>query len=152
MNTTTYIRRETLVSIVINTVLSLAFFVAVFGRGGAVPVWGVGHYVFDFGPQAFMIALMATLVPGALAARALRAGRVVPWVGRSRLPGSLLLRALLLAGLSATLAVTGAGVALRALGAVALPYAPALAVKLVFAVVLATIVTPAGLRAALSRR
>jgi len=152
MNTTTYIRRETLVSIVINTVLSLAFFVAVFGRARAVPVWGVGHYVFDFGPQAFMIALMATLVPGALAARALRAGRVVPWVGRSRLPASLVLRALLLAGISAALAVAGAGVALRALGATALPYAPALAAKLVFAVALAAIVTPAGLRAALSRR
>jgi hypothetical protein len=43
MDCARYIRRETLVSIAINTTLSLVFFAAVFGFGGAVPVWGVGH-------------------------------------------------------------------------------------------------------------
>ena len=69
MSHTAYIRRETLVSMVINGVLSLAFFIAVFGRTSPVALWGMGHWVFDFIPQSFMIALMSTLVPGALTAK-----------------------------------------------------------------------------------
>jgi hypothetical protein len=144
-----YIRRETGISIVINTVLSLVFFLAVFGTSGAVPVWGMGHYVFDFGPQAFMIALMATLVPGALAGKALRSGKVAAYAGHSRLPRSLWQRALLLAVVSAIAAVAGAAAILALLGLAELPYAPALAAKLGFSAALATAVTPAALRAAL---
>jgi len=148
--TSTYITRETIVSMVINTALSLGFFLAVFGLGGTVPVWGAGHYVFDFAPQAFMIALMATLVPGALAARARRAGKVAPWIGHSRLPARLWQRALLFGFLSALGAVAASAALLSALGLTALPFAPALAAKLAFAAALAALVTPIGLRAALA--
>jgi hypothetical protein len=149
-STNAYIARETLVSVVINTVLSLLFFRLVFASGQPVPVWGVGAFVFEFGPQAFLIALMATLVPGALAGRALRAGRVAAWTGRSILPAALGRRAVLMALVSAGLAVAVAGGVLGAAGLASLPYAQALAVKLAFGAGLAVVVTPLGLRAALA--
>jgi hypothetical protein len=147
-----YIRRETLVSIVINTALTFAFFCLVFGLGRRVAVWGLGNFVFDFGPQAFMIALMATLVPGALARNALRKGLVAPWTGPSRLPAALALRALVMAALSALIAVGVIAALLGAAGWTMLSPPFALLTKLAFAVVLAAIVTPPGLRAALSPR
>lgn len=76
MNAQSYIRRETGVSIVINSVLSLLFFFLVFGMDDPIPVWGMGQWVFDFLPQSFMIALMSTLVPGYLTAKKLKAGQL----------------------------------------------------------------------------
>ncbi len=107
-NADLHIRRETAISMVINTVLSGVFFLAVFGLHGPVPIWGMGHYVFDFGPQAFAVAFMSTLVPGALSRKALRAGRVASRPSALRLPGNLLLRGLILAVPSAMLALAGA--------------------------------------------
>ena len=150
--TAAYIRRETLVSVVINTALTFAFFCLVFGLGRRVPVWGVGAFVFDFGPQAFMIALMATLVPGALARIALRKGLVAPWHGGSRLPRVLAWRALMMAVLSALIAVGGVAALMTVTGWTILSPLFALLAKLGFAVVLAVIVTPPGLRAALMPR
>ncbi|NBC35954.1 hypothetical protein GTZ99_05225 [Novosphingobium sp. FSY-8] len=150
MDCATYIARETRVSIAINTVLSLVFFVAVFGLSGPVMVWGAGHYVFDFGPQAFMIGLMATLVPGALAAKARRSGNVEAYPTPSRLPRLLMVRALLLGAASAVAAVALAAAVLMLAGATQLPLIPALAAKLVFGAALAAYITPIGLKAALA--
>jgi len=150
ISTKAYIARETLVSMVINTCMSFLFFKLVFTNGQPVPVWGVGAYVFDFGPQAFMIALMSALVPGTMAGRALRAGRVVAWQGRSRLPARLGRRAVVMAVVSAAGAAGLAAVLLGMTGLASLPYATALGVKLVFAAGLAAVVTPLGLRAALA--
>jgi hypothetical protein len=147
-----YIRRETLVSAVINTVLSFAFFCLVFGIGRRVAVWGLGGYVFDFGPQAFMIALMATLVPGALARNALRKGHVAPWTGGSRLPAGLLPRALVMAVVSTAIAVAAIAGLLMAAGWTMLTPPFALLTKLAFGALLALVATPPGLRAALSPR
>lgn len=152
MNPAAYIRRETGVSVVINTMLTLGFFLVAFGRSGApVPVWGLGAYVFDFVPQGFMIGLMASLVPGALAGKALRSGRVAAVAAASPLPSGLLLRSLLMAVGGAAAGVAISGGLLFALGLGQLPWGGALAAKLVWAVALAMIVTPAGLRAALAR-
>ena len=152
MPTAAYIRRETLISMVINTALSLAFFCLVFGLGRRVPVWGVGGYVFDFGPQAFMIGLMATLVPGALARNALRKGLVAPWTGGSRLPHALLLRALAVAVASTLIAVGVSAGMLTIAGWTILSPPLALLAKLTFGAALALVVTPPGLRAALTPR
>jgi len=146
-----YIRRETGVSVAINAALSLAFFLVVFGIGRPVPVWGIGAYVFDFVPQGFMIGLMGSLVPGALAGKALRAGKVAPLGAGSPLPRGLVVRSLLLAALGALAGTALSGGALAALGLGQLPWGAALAVKLVWAAGLAMVVTPAGLRAALAR-
>lgn len=147
-----YVRRETSISIVINVVLTVLIFVGVFGVGHSVSVWGVGNWVFDFLPQSFMIALMSTLVPGALTSRKIAAGKLARAANASRLPDRLVLRALFLAVASAIV-----GTAIVALGAFALTvdalgFFPALAFKMAYAVLLAAFVTPIGLRAALAAR
>ena len=74
LTTAAYIRREILVSAVINGTFSALAFTLVFGGLEQVPLWGVGNWVFDFLLQGFMVALMATLVPGILARRKIKAG------------------------------------------------------------------------------
>lgn len=145
-----YISRETRVSIAINTVLSLAFFAGVLGFGAVLPVWGLGHYVFDFAPQGLMIGVMSMLVPGALAGKARREGKVASWPGPVLLPRPLVPRAVVVGLASAIAGVALAGGALAAIGLTVLPLAVALGAKLGFGAVLAAIITPMGLRAALS--
>lgn len=146
-----YIRKETLVSMVINGVLSAFFFLLVFGLAESVAVWGMGNWVFDFLPQSFMITLMSTLVPGALTAKRLKAGVIEPGSFGTRLPRSLLLRALLLAVLAAAIGTAlVAGLAVLA-GVKEMGLAQALSFKVAYGIALGAAVTPIGLRAALSR-
>lgn len=146
MQPSAYIRRETAVSIVINLVLSALFFMAVFGRSGSVPVWGVGSYVFDFGPQGFMIALMATLVPGLLARKARTSGKVVAMGGAARLPANIAVRAMFCGLLGAATGMAGSALVLAPWGVTHLDWLTALLAKLAFGGTLAAVVTPAGLQ------
>jgi len=152
MSHESYIRRETLVSMVINGVLSLVFFLLVFGFAQHIPVWGMGNFVFDFIPQSFMISLMSTLVPGALTAKRLGAGALSPSDRPSRLPRSLILRALLLAILSAIVGTAIVAALATASGVAQVEWSAALALKIVYGVILGAFVTPIGLRAALAGR
>jgi len=160
MDHTTYIRRETGVSIVINSVLSALFFWLVFGGVDPVLVWGMGNWVFDFLPQSFMIALMSTLVPGALTAKAIRAGKIAGNGPRNWLPANLLARAVVLAILSAAggtalvaLLVIAVGVTLSLPWSITeLSATTALALKVIYGAILALIVTPPGLRQALANQ
>lgn len=147
-----YIRRETIVGVVISVAITLLFFLIVFGFSGPVEVWGPGKFVFDFLPQAFMIALMATLAPGLITERKIRRGDLQMIDERSRLPKSLPFRA-------ALIAITAAGVSVALFsglflvsGVTGLGWLAALAIKLLFGGALAAIVTPLGLKAALSSR
>lgn len=153
--TKAWIRRETLISALINTVLSAAFFFLVFGGQEAVSLWGIGQWLFDFIPQSFMIALMSTLVPGALAAKALRAGKL--HIDRKAggpvvdvLPRRLFLRALTLALLSAAGGTALVSAVCAAGGWDALAATSALMLKLAYGALLALLVTPIGLRRLIS--
>jgi hypothetical protein len=144
-----YVRRETMISVVINVALSLVFFLLVFGRADPVPVWGVGKYAFDFIPQSFMIALMSTVVPGILAIQRRKARLVERVEAPSRLPRKLMPRALLVALLAVLL---GAGLVALVLAATridTIAWTPALVFKLLYGGALAALVTPPTLRAAL---
>lgn len=150
MSHTDYIRKETLISMAINGALSAAFFLLVFEWQSPVPLWGLGNWVFDFAPQSFMIALMSVLVPGAITKKRLGAGMVRPSGARTRLPQSLVLRALLFA-VAAALVGTGLIAAIAALAGIAeLAWGAAFVLKVVYGIVLAAIITPIGLRAALA--
>lgn len=152
MDAAKYIRRETAISVAINMSLSLLFFWLSFGDVRLVPIWGVGAYVFDFLPQGFMVGLMSALVPGALAAKALASGKVLAWAGSSIWPSSLLARALLAGIAGATIGFCGSAALLGLGGITALDWWPALLAKLLFGGMLAAVITPLGLRAALARR
>jgi len=150
MNAQSYIRRETGVSIVINSVLSLLFFLLVFGMRDPIPTWGMGQWVFDFLPQSFMIALMSTLVPGFLTAKKLHAGQIAPIDYRSSLPRNLIARALVLAIASAAMGTALVAGIVTITGVEALPHLAALVLKVIYGALLAILVTPLGLRAALA--
>lgn len=152
MPATTAVGRETAISVVINTVLSLAFFLAIFGMADRLTLWGVGQYVFDFVPQSFAIAGMSVLVPGLLTRRRLAAGLVEPLSGPPPRPAQLVPRALLFA-LLATAAGTGLAASLAGLsGAKTIAWSTALTIKLGYGAALAAIVTPIGMRAVLRSR
>ncbi len=140
-----YLARETAISMVINAVLSLAFFVLLIGLPSMVPVAGRGGYAFDFVPQSFMIALMSTLVPGFITAARIRGGAIA---GQPERHGAIVRRSVLTAILSALAGAAIAG-ALLAAGMATVPLAPALAAKILYGVVLASVVTPIGLARAL---
>lgn len=146
-----YIRRETAISIVINVAISLALFVLIFGRSEAIAVWGPGNYAFDLIPQSFMVALMSVLVPGALAARKLRAQQVEHSLARSRLPANRVVRALVLAGSAAAsiLVIVWPLLAFSAIEQIG--WWPALISKLAIGGLVAAAVTPVGLRVELAR-
>jgi uncharacterized membrane protein len=151
MSAQAYIRRETGIGIAINALLSLVFFVLVFGGAEAVAVRGVGTFAFDFLPQSFLISLFSALVPGLLAGRKVKQGAVAPLARRSSLPSALYLRALLF-GLCGT--IIGGSMMLLLLSSEleTLKWSTALASKIVYGGLLAALVTPIGLRATLSRR
>ncbi len=150
--TETYIRRETIVGVVVSIAITLLFFLIVFGFSGPVEIWGQGKFVFDFLPQAFMIALMATLIPGLLTERKIRQGELQTFDARSRLPKSLPLRAALIAIAAAAISVALFSGVFVVSGVTELGWLTALAIKFLFGGALAAIVTPLGLKAALSRR
>ena len=136
----TNLARETLVSALINGAISVAFFLAMFGRSGPVPVWGVGNYAFDFLPQSFAVGVMATLVPGLLCRRALMSGghrsmSAVPPVG------SIIARAFLHGAAAAVAGGALCSLALWLTGADTIANAPAFVLKVAYGAALGALVT-----------
>ena len=144
-----YIALETVISMIINIAFSALFFFLVFGRSDHIDLHG---FALDYFPQTFMITLMSVIVPTILTRKRVNGGRLVRRGSAfgARLPKGVILRAILLA---CTACVT--------LGAVAVwitasfwPAEPAhsnlLLLKLAYGAVVAAILTPIGLVAALS--
>lgn len=120
--------REAAISAVINAVLSIVFFILVFGTTGAPRLDALGA---DFLPQAFMVSLMGSLVPALLMRRQL--GGAI---------GPIVLRAVVFALLGAAIAGGGAYWLCALHGAATLPFATAMTVKAAFGAVLGAIVAP----------
>lgn len=141
-----YITRETAISAVINAGFSLAFFLLVFGTGAVVV--NVGSYALDFLPQSCAIAVMSTLVPGAIVGGRLRKGALVRSGRAGALPSGLLLRTVVMAVLGTLVGAVVCALLLLA-GPSTFGWWGALAGKLAYGAALAVLVTPPGLRAAL---
>jgi hypothetical protein len=141
-----YLRTEIRLSIAINMVLSLVFFLLVFGFALLVPVAGIGGYAVDFIPQSFMIALMSTLMPGIVTAGRIRSERIV---GEPQSSAALVRRSALTALGALLFGVVIAALLLVVTADAALPLGWALSAKLLYGGLLAAVVTPIGLRAAL---
>lgn len=131
------IRRETAISVAINIGLSIAFYVALFGLAVPAAPLALGR---DFVPQAFMVTLMGTLVPGLLTRRKVGGPAT-----------AIVVRAI---GCALAVAVLAGGGAMLLLAQATAPVTPAaaLAVKAAFGGALAALITPAALRAVLARR
>ena len=93
-----YIARETVIGMVINTLLSCAFAFAVAHGRTTIPLWGAKGIAVDFIPQTFLMMFAVTLAVTLLTRKRLRAGQVLPMQkGGSvvaRLPQNAFLRAL----------------------------------------------------------
>jgi hypothetical protein len=149
-----YIAIETIISILINVIISALFMLAVFGRSEHIDLWGLHGLALDFVPQTFMITLMSVLVPTALTRRRLRERRIVGYASTqsARWPSSMWVRALLIA---VALTVMLGGAALWILTASwngPLSYWRAFPLKLLYGALVALIATPLGLRIALSEK
>jgi hypothetical protein len=148
---TAYLLRETAVSVVINAALSLLVAWLVFGRSGAASVDDAQAFAVDFLPQALILSLMSSLVPGALTRHRVRQGQIAPLAPLARpVPRNLLWRSVLL-GVVAMLVAGGAALLLSlALWTGPLPLQTVYAIKTVFGVLLAVPVTLLAVRAALA--
>jgi hypothetical protein len=138
MSQRTIVIRETGISMTINAVLSIVFFLLIFGVSAPVTNSALA---LDFLPQAFMVSLMGSLVPGLMAARGGAVGKA-PIIGRS-------LR-LALAGL--VLAGGGAYGGCMLTGHRSTDALAALVIKTAFGALLAAIVTPIAVLAVLNSR
>ena len=144
-----YIRKETLFSIIGSTVVNILFFLLVFGTSGVLEVWGIGNYAFDFVPQSFMTALICTWLPGAITRKRLASGAATYMPGPLPRPASLILRGLFYGTIALGLGAgtVAAGLHLSKLSEVS--WLGGFFFKLAYGAILAAIVTPIGLRAVL---
>ena len=149
MDASQYIRRETAVSVIISSALTILMVLVVFGRPSAIAVWGGSGWMRDCVPQSFMIALMCTLMPGLMAQRNVRAGRVSTIAGATRLPRNLVVRGLVLAAAAAVLGTALAAALASASQLQSLPFGVALASKVAYGAAIAAWITPLAVRAAL---
>ncbi len=138
-----YIRTETLISVCINTVLSLGFVLLVFHGQARIPVMGAHGIVLDMAPQTFMVTLMGCLIPGLLTRSRFQSGRL-PWLDRPTAIG--LMQVIFTAVLAAVLATLVVVVVCRTLLPYLLPsgasFVSLVLVKAVYGALLACVVTP----------
>lgn len=138
MSSGAIILRETAISALINGVLSLAFFLAVFGVKEPVTLTALAP---DFFPQSFMVVLMGTLVPSLLLRR--RVGS----------PAASIVRRCLTLAFAASLLGGGTAFALCQVDPLAsLPAFSAIAIKAAYGVFLSSIFTPIAIGALLKGR
>lgn len=143
-----YVTTETLISIVINGMISLAFAWFAFGGSSAVTARAL---LIDAVPQSAMVALMSVLVPGFLTARRIAAGSVAPLVGQT--PGwPLIVRAVAAAMVAIFLGVLLHTIAFLIWSPPLVRVSTIVIAKTAYGALLAAVVTPVMLRHALARR
>lgn len=149
----TYIRLETMISAVINMAMTAVFFFAFFGDRRQVSLWGADGLVIDSLPQGFMVGMFSVVPATLILGMRLRKGVIQTADDvHSSLPRSLIGRTALLSVLSmVSLIAIAAGLAWLS-GLTAISFHVGLALKLLAAAMISTIVTPMALRAMLLAR
>jgi len=136
-----YIAREMAISGAINGALSIAFFLAVVGTDGPLPIWDLRNFALDLWPQSFAIGLMAALIPGLLCRRTIRRGALRSIDGSVPGVGLLMKRAAVSAvsavGIGSFVVILGLWTA----GLTQIGYAPAIIFKALYGVILGAFVT-----------
>ncbi len=146
-----YMRKETLIAMLINSLFSAAFVFIVFGGREQVALWGASGLALDFVPQTFIITVMTVVVATLLTRKRVRHGAVPALTAKpSRLPQNVFLRAALLAVMAT---VVLGGVATAALAVVwSGPYVfiTVLVFKIAYGALVAAVIATLALPAALS--
>ena len=147
-----YLVRETTISIVVNSVLSLVFALLVSHGKTVMPLWGASGMAFDFVPQLFMMTFATTLAVTLLTRMRLKTGKVASTgVRPPPLPRNALLRAILL-GLLAVLVLAPLSIAvLTVLRVTSAPPGAFLLGKVIYGAVVSILIAPPITLAALSQ-
>ncbi len=146
----TYVVRETAISAVINSVLTVAFFFAAFHGQSAPQVWGARGLVVDCLPQGFMVGLMSVVPAMLLTRMRLKKGQVAPLAPSGFLPKRIVTRSLVVAPMTMIGLVVVAVVLAKLTGATSVAFGAALALKIAASAILSLIATPSAIRAALA--
>jgi hypothetical protein len=142
-----YVRKQTLISILITMAISAGFFLLVFGSTNPIAVWAPDNLALDFLPQSGAAAFMAALMP-ALQTRAAIIKGTLP--GTPPTARSIVVRAIGLALLA--LGLGGCVIGLLKLSGIAVfPWATAFAIKVAYGALLGLIITPPAVRAVLPK-
>lgn len=147
---TRYVRLETTISMVANTVISGVFAWLLFRNVDSVPLLGAEGIIVDLIPTVFMITFMTVNIETLLTRSRIRSGTAlsegysVGW-----LPDFWLLRALTLSLLITLTVVPLTGAVLLLADVSTLPYTTFFIFKLVFGAALALLITPPILRLAI---
>ncbi len=140
---TRYIIKESLISVAINTVLSICFVFLAFHGQSKVPLAGRHGIVADMAPQTFMVVLMSCPVPGLLTRRRFLAGTLSwqPAENKSVL-SAVYITAVVTAVVGTCLVVATCSITLPHLLPTGISFAPLVIGKGLFGMVLAAMVTP----------
>ena len=142
-----FVRKQTLISVIITMAISAAFFFINFGGIDRITVFKPNNFVVDFLPQAAFASFMAALMP-ALQTRSAFAHGILP--GSARSVTSIVLRAFAYAALG--LGLGGLAFASLYYSRIELiPWVGALAIKIAFGALLGFIITPPAVRAVLKQ-
>jgi hypothetical protein len=145
-----YIRKETLISSIINALISIAFFAALFRNAPQLILGDTSRLTMDFLPQAFFVGLFAALPASLLTMKRIKAGTVtLDGEGRPPLPQSLPLRIAFLALGSLLLFGGGAVLIFSLLAPIELSFVSALVMKTAYAIFITLIITPLAIRSLL---
>ncbi|MFN3474300.1 MAG: hypothetical protein ACK4ZW_09670 [Blastomonas sp.] len=142
-----YVRKQTLISILITMAISAGFFLLIFGRTNPIAVWAPDNLALDFLPQSGAASFMAALMP-ALQTRAAIVKGTLP--GTPPTVRSIVVRAIMLALLALGLAGVVI-VALKLSGIATFAWGPAFAIKVAYGALLGLIITPPAVRAVLTK-
>jgi hypothetical protein len=150
-----HIIKQTTLSMIINSAISVAFALLHVRGRSSVPLLGAGGMAFDFIPQVFMITFATVLAVSLATSREMKREVLVSASPRarnllSRLPGNLFVRALICA-LGATLAVSSMATFILALAGLSHVDAALFVFgKAALGAVLSLVLAPAAAKAALT--
>lgn len=142
-----YIRKETLISSIINALFSIAFFMALFRNSQQLILGDTSRLTMDFLPQAFFVGFFAALPASLLTIKRIKAGTVT-LDGKSRppLPQSLPLRIVIFTLGSLILFGGGAVLIFSLLVPIKLSFVSALVMKAIYGILITLIITPLAIR------
>lgn len=146
-DTRAYVRRQTLISMVITMAISAGFFLLIFGTTDPISAWAPDNLALDFLPQSGAASFMAALMPALQTRAAMTKGKLP---GTPPTVRSIVVRAIGLA----LLALGLAGVVIAALqlsGVASFAWGTAFAIKVAYGALLGLLITPPALRAVLKQ-
>lgn len=141
-----YLRTETLINTIVNTVISAVFVWVAFRGMTSISLWGNPGLAFDLLPTCVAITLFSTVVLTLLTRARLKRGRVALLTSArgpaAWLPGNVVVRALTSAAIVTIIAVPLSVAVLKLVGADGASFNQVLVFKICYGAVLSALISP----------